>query len=116
MFLNLAYVPSDYVPSIFYLIAEKFRLDYAEAGELIEYFKLNYIGDKSLPSSYSISFWNCYSRVLKFIPRTINSIEAWHKSLNSLSSVAHVYLGKFIDLLRQINERNRMFIMQSRKK
>ncbi|KAI0986744.1 hypothetical protein GJ496_008016 [Pomphorhynchus laevis] len=116
MLLNLTYSPPDRVPTFFSLISENLLLNYSYAAELIEYFKQQYIGDESRSSIYSILFWNCYLRVLNSIPRTINSLEALHRSLNSLSSVAHVNLGKFIDLIREINERNRVLILQSRKK
>ncbi|KAG0435559.1 hypothetical protein DMUE_4672 [Dictyocoela muelleri] len=99
MFLNLEYVPTCSVFIFFYMLVKKLSREYPEGLEFGDYFKGHYIGDELKTSSYSINFWNCYKVVLNDIPRTINYSEARHISLNSLSSVDNVNLGKFVDFI-----------------
>ena len=64
---------------------------------------------------YLISFWNCYDRVLLNLPKTINSLEAWHRGLNFKCNVPHLNLLKFIEVLIFENERVRINYYQQRK-
>lgn len=50
-------------------------------------------------------WWNCHSRVLGDLPRTTNSVEAWHRRLNSLMGKPNPSLYFALDQLqREVQE------------
>ncbi|RNA02870.1 hypothetical protein BpHYR1_049100 [Brachionus plicatilis] len=62
----------------------------AELAPVIHYFEKNYIGlvdpedencSRVVPK-YPPSYWNLRKRIQKGLPRSNNSLEAWHKSLS----------------------------------
>jgi hypothetical protein len=77
--------------------------------EFHNYYLGNYIGVEKNGvfenPRYRCEFWNCYTRVLMQLPRTINVAEAWHRSLNSLTDLAHPNLGKFINNIQKEEEK-----------
>ncbi|RMZ99930.1 hypothetical protein BpHYR1_038567 [Brachionus plicatilis] len=62
----------------------------AELAPVIHYFEKNYIGLVDLEDEncsrvvpeYPPSYWNLSKRIQKGLPRSNNSLEAWHKSLS----------------------------------
>lgn len=83
MILALSFVPPNEVTIIAarlkaYLVTEKS----VNVLRLFEWFQENYLHMES--NNKSIFFWNVYERVKKGIPRTSNSIEGYHRHLNSL--------------------------------
>ena len=85
----------------FYQLKSTFFSETSNVGvrKFIEYFDRTYMSTTS-SSQYQIGFWSCYDRVLKNIPRTINTSEAWHKSLNYQAAVKHPNLAKLVDILK----------------
>jgi hypothetical protein len=71
-----------------------------------------YIGTAEIAPVFDIKFWSCNEKVRLSIPRTTNSLEAWHRSLNSKFNVAHPNFAEFIEVLRMENERVRVEISQ----
>jgi hypothetical protein len=115
-FFNLAFVPTAYVKNAFdklVLVSEEF--DIFGLKEFIEYFKFNFIGDETRIPLFEIKFWNCGKRILSNIPRTTNSLEAWHRNLNFNCNICHLNLGNFIDILIQENEKTRIKRIQAKK-
>jgi hypothetical protein len=49
------------------------------------------------------------------ITRTINCLEAWHRSLNFKCNTPHLNLGEFIEIIIEENESVRVKLIQSRK-
>jgi hypothetical protein len=67
---------------------------------LQNFFK-KYLNDFCLQSTNEESlFWSCNNRILKQIPTTTNSLEAWHRSINSKTGV-HPNILKFIIMLQK---------------
>ena len=86
-FSALAFVPSDKVVEVFEELSEDDRIPL----EFISYFETTYIGvlrgrrnnrrrDQPL---YPITFWNVFTRTEQALPRTNNSVEAFHNALNA---------------------------------
>lgn len=115
MIFNLCFVPVGEVKSKFFEISMKVKLLRNDKFlDFLDYFDKNYVGSDSMAARYDIKFWNCYSRVLLNIPRTINCLEAWHRSLNFKCNIAHLNIGKFLEILIMENERVRVSLLQAR--
>lgn len=103
MLLSLSFVPIEFVTSAF----ETVKLLYAEeTQEIIKYFEEIYIGIKirgqqRLTPIFPIATWNNYSRVLLKMPRTNNSVEAWHRSFQANVGSDHPTIWKFIKILKR---------------
>ena len=68
----------------------------------LRYFEENYINGKNdQEPAYAIAFWSTYERVLQEIPRTTNSLEAWHRHINRLTVNAHPNIARFIEVMKQ---------------
>ncbi|RVD93284.1 hypothetical protein TUBRATIS_001850 [Tubulinosema ratisbonensis] len=84
--------------------------------DFLFYFKKTYIGSSRnsgiFEKIYDPKFWSVYSRILKNLPRTTNSVEAWHRNLNQKSLIAHPNIAKFIDIIKKENEKTRFNITQ----
>lgn len=83
MILALAFVPAcDVVAQarnlMHYLLEKNHKLVIA----LYEWFESEYISGTI--QNKSINFWNLHERTLKNIPRTTNSLEGFHRHLNTL--------------------------------
>ncbi|KAG0434125.1 hypothetical protein DMUE_5289 [Dictyocoela muelleri] len=77
--------------------------------DFITYYEKNYVGiynestKKYVNSSYSISFWNVYNRILLNPLKPTNNAESWNRTLNLRTVVARPNIAQFItDLLRQV--------------
>ncbi len=70
------------------------------------YFGKQFIaGDQNPDPVYSINLWNCYYRVINSIPRTTNTLEDWHRGLNSSFNRALPNLAAFITVLSRDEQR-----------
>jgi hypothetical protein len=56
------------------------------------------------------SFWSVYSRIFEDLPTSTNSLEAWHRSLNSKSAIANPNIYKCIDLLKKEENKTRIYV------
>lgn len=63
---------------------------------------------------YDIDFLNCNFRIIKRLPNIINSLEEWHRSLNSKFISAHPNRAKYIEILKMENEKVRFEIVKAR--
>ncbi len=71
---------------------------------LLNYFEDTYVGrrrgqGRSKPM-FEIEFWNMHQRTTDLLMRTNNSLEAWHRRLNSIVQCQHPSLWKFIESLK----------------
>ncbi len=57
--------------------------------------------------AFNVSFWSYYDRVISSIQRTINTLERWHRMLNSLFYWAPPNLAAGVKVLRR--EKQRMY-------
>lgn len=76
-----------------------------EIQPVIDYFEDNFIGrpvrNGRRPPKFSISMWNSYNRVKDGLPRTNNSIEGWHKALQSHIGAHHPNFWKFFRIIQR---------------
>ncbi len=107
----LAFIPIDNVLMEFEKItfdANKFDRDERIVSFLI-YFRKQFIAGENQPDpAYPIKFWSCYERIQGSIPRTTNSLEGWHRQLNSSFNSAHPNLAVFLEVL--CREEQRAFV------
>lgn len=111
---NLVFVPVDFLKIEYYKLKNSFAFNDDKVESFFNYFEHTYIGTETVEPKYGLNFWNCSERVKFNIPRTINSLEAWHRSLNSKFNVSHPNICKLIDVLKMENERVRIEIAQSK--
>lgn len=76
---------------------------------------ISYNENENLLSRYNTTFWSVYDLVESSLPRTTNSLESLHRTLNLESNVAHVKICKFIDILNNIQERTRFSLLRANK-
>ncbi|CAF1026603.1 unnamed protein product [Brachionus calyciflorus] len=103
MLQALAFIPEDDVADGFKLLQKKSS---AKFLPILNYVEKNYIGllkpnsnSIRLDPRYPINSWNCYKRVLNDLPRTNNTVEAWHNALTG-DAKKHPRLNELIELLR----------------
>jgi hypothetical protein len=77
---SLAFVPLEHVDFVFDFIKKKFQ----QFNVTLSYFEKYYLGTKSRttyqPAVFPREIWSVYERVINDLPRTNNSVEAWHKA------------------------------------
>ncbi|KAG0440742.1 hypothetical protein DMUE_1520 [Dictyocoela muelleri] len=88
LILALSFVPEEDV--LVLVLVNRLKLYLTEEKalnelKLFEWFKKEYLSFNT--SNKSINFWNCNVRVKENIPRTTNSIEGFHRHLNSLITI-----------------------------
>ena len=118
MILSLPFFPINEVNTTFNEIQNlnSETIENINLQNFLAYFKKTFISetnqDEEQTSSYRISFWSCFDRVLNEIPRTTNVLEAWHRSLNQNFNIAHPNIVQFIKILGESEERDRVYICQ----
>ncbi|CAF1141326.1 unnamed protein product, partial [Brachionus calyciflorus] len=95
-------IPFVPVRDVIYVFKELSCTAPAEIKDIFGYFEKNYIGlikekESSLRSvpPFPIQTWNVFDRVIKNLPRSNNSLEAWHRSL-SQDILSHPVVNKCI--------------------
>ena len=78
-FLALAFVPPQRVHHYMRMIVQ----DEAHIGDgllddFARYFQSTYVGVENLPAMFPHTSWNMYRRIKENLPRTNNTVEAWH--------------------------------------
>ena len=96
----LSFVPANDVIPRFFEIHSQVSSSPA-LKELYKYFGDTYIGLTWDDVMFPISFWNCYIRFEFGVPRTNNSLKAWHFKLNSSLTGSHPTMHKCILKLNQ---------------
>ena len=68
------------------------------------YFERTYIGRHSpivVPPLFPVEMWNNHFMVQHSLPRTTNSVEAWHRSFNSHMACHHPSIWKDLEVLKK---------------
>ncbi|KAK9695157.1 hypothetical protein QE152_g33060 [Popillia japonica] len=74
-----------------------------KAQNVVDYFKDAWIGcperrsRRRRPSIFNHSMWNCFQSAAAGMPKTNNSVEGWHRSLESQISASHPSIWKVLE-------------------
>ncbi|KAG0437400.1 hypothetical protein DMUE_3712 [Dictyocoela muelleri] len=74
-------------------------IEFEGIDKVFEFFANNFLKDTN-ELTRSKNFYSLYERILLDIQTTTNSVEAWHKYLNSFVTKNSENMGKIIDILR----------------
>lgn len=102
MLISLSFLPVADVPDVFDVLTEHSP---DELNNLLDYWEDTYIGRKrrgrrSEPR-FAVALWNVRDRVLDGLPRTNNSVEAWHCAFQQTIDCHHPSIYKLIDHFRK---------------
>jgi len=104
MLTALAFVPpADVRVAYNKLIETPFFESTEQMDEFLLYFQLTWIGSdtgRRLPK-FQIELWNCYNSVVGDLGKTNNICEGSNRALNSLMSVQHPTIFRFIQGLKR---------------
>ncbi|KAG0442008.1 hypothetical protein DMUE_0619 [Dictyocoela muelleri] len=106
--LLLSYVP---VQNIDYEY-QKLKLSViglSESIELLRFFERSFLFPKDDLTKRK-DFWSVNERILSNLPTTTNSLEAWHKHLNSFITKNSENIGKIIDILKMQEKKTKLTI------
>ena len=86
----------------------------------LEYMSLVYIGGndssgKVLKPCFEFDLWNIHESIIRGIPRTNNSIEAWHRSINATVEVSRPNMALFLTCISNEEESTRANLIQRKK-
>jgi hypothetical protein len=118
MYLNLAFFPMKAVSEGNIYIIETIKKFNFEPilFEFGKYFCDNFLVETETNTMKHKNLfsngWNCFERVIKNLPRTNNSLEAWHKGLNATVYTRHPNLGAFLHALQMEEEKTRLKLKQ----
>ncbi|KAF7699640.1 hypothetical protein CDIK_1097, partial [Cucumispora dikerogammari] len=120
--LNLSFVKTDKIETEFQQLKEKYKKfirKNEQIKQFITYFQQTYIGETDNSGVYVLplfkkELWSVYNRTINSIPRTTNSVEAWHKSLNSRINHAHPNIAMFINVIQKEEEVLRLFLSRAK--
>jgi hypothetical protein len=75
----------------------------ADYNNFKKYFSDNFLSNNTSTSiqTHETNFWSVSFRVINNIPTTTNSLEAWHRNINSKTVVVHPNITKFISMLQK---------------
>lgn len=101
--MALAFVPEADVVEVFETLSS--CEEFGDMDFLIDYFEDNYIGRQRRgrrgQPRFALGLWNQYLRVLNDLPRSNNSVEAWHNAFNGSVSIAHPTVARLARKLQQ---------------
>lgn len=112
--LALAFVPAKDVPFVFEILKEEGFPE--EMNTIVNYWESTYVGTRTegiLPV-FQISIWNMYERLQSHLPRTNNSLEAWHNSFQQIVNCHYPSLARFLNKLKQEQSNSEIFITRFR--
>ena len=104
--LNLSFVPLGEIYSQYHYLKEEAlaNTNLKNLNEFFNYLEYTYIGrfdnDNFTFPVFPLEFWTCHDRIKQTIPRTTNSVEAWHRSINQSATVAHPNIARFVELMK----------------
>lgn len=102
MLLALSFVPVADVINAFEQLTDECP---DEFQPLVDYWEDNYIGRKRRTHRanprFSLTIWNVYDRVVNDLPRTNNSVEAWHRCFQQTLDCQHPSVFKLIEQFRK---------------
>ena len=97
MILALSFVPVADVPTTFDDLVDRCPLALAS---LLDYWEDTYIGrqrrGRRANPRFSLQIWNVHDRVVVNLPRTNNSVEAWHRSFQQTVDGDHPSVYKLV--------------------
>lgn len=104
-FSALAFLPIDDVIDGFLELIDEVDLP----AELVSYFEATYIGEergrggyrRRLVPNFAIPSWNVHQRTTNDLPRTNNSVEAWHNTIQNAITCKHPTIWKLIDAIKK---------------
>jgi hypothetical protein len=113
MLLALSYVPVKDVQFAFEIITENFP---DELKPLIDYWENYYVGRRILNvrPRFEINIWNMYDRIRSDLPKTNNSVEAWHNSFQKSLDCHHPCVSKLLMHLKKEQSFTETFITRYR--
>lgn len=108
MVLSLSFVPPHDVPIVaarlkLFIIQEKSE----DVLSLFEWFQSEYLENNT--GNKLIAFWNVYERTKSNIPRTTNSLEGYHRHLNTFINVKQTSI---IPILNEL--KNEQFVVENK--
>lgn len=92
----LSFVPPRDVQFAFEILKET---GFSEETELVvQYWENNYVGKRieNIPPRFPIEMWNMFNRLQENLPRSNNSLEAWHNSFQKNLDCHHPSVEKLI--------------------
>lgn len=93
----LAFLPIERIPEAFENLKSKKVKD---TTQLLNFFEKNYILSIKSPPE----FWSVYERCIMSLPRTTNSVEAWHRRMQSILGKTHLGLSRMVlELKKEYN-------------
>ena len=101
---SLAFATPTDVPDLF---SHLFATLPPESYDLALYFERTYIGRHMnnspivVPPLFPVKMWNNHFMVHHSLPRTTNSVEAWHRSFTSHMACHHPSIWKFVEVLKK---------------
>jgi len=102
MLLALSFVPVDDVLTAFDSLADNSP---PEMNTLVEYWEDTYVGPqrrhRRADPRFAISMWNVRERTTLGLPRTNNSVEAWHRAFQQTLDCHHPSVYKLVDQFRK---------------
>jgi hypothetical protein len=103
MFTALAFCSLDHVVERFNDLAEHFIDTCGEVQahqDFLEYYERTWIGRPGRRPLFPREMWNCRESTLLDLPRTTNSAESWHHSIQAVYNSPHPNVFKFIEGIR----------------
>ncbi|XP_030072563.1 FLYWCH-type zinc finger-containing protein 1 [Microcaecilia unicolor] len=111
MLLALSFLPIEDVSVGFECIVENCC---SELTPVTDYWEDTFIGcqrqKRRVEPCYPISVWNVCNRVMDGLPRTNNSVEAWHRSFQQTVDCHHPSIFKLVDHFRREQDRTEIEI------
>ena len=74
-------------------------------GTLVDYMEKTFIGtpNRNRPRKqplFPVKLWNCWDQLKGGLPRTTNSVEAWHRAFQQIVASCHPEVYKFFEILK----------------
>jgi hypothetical protein len=113
MLLGLSYVPERDVQFAMEIISQEVP---AQLKPIFQYWEDNYVGRRmnNIKARFDISTWNAFERVNSDLPKTNNSLEAWHHSLQRSLNCQHPHIYKLLNQLKKEQNSVEIFISRHR--
>lgn len=113
MLLGLSYVPERDVQFALEVVSESFS---PEMKPLVEYWESTYVGRRihNLRPRFDISIWNMFERLATDLPKSNNSVEAWHNAFAKTIQCHHPHLARFVTHLKKEQSTSEQYITRYR--
>jgi hypothetical protein len=118
--LSLVFVPTEYIFDYFLHIKNKIKFEGYDIllESFINYYENTYISKTDSlcekEARYKQDFLSVFPLVFNSLPRTTNSLESFHSTLNFEAHVSHVNIGKFMEIIYMIREKNHFSLVKAK--